>query len=90
MLPVVCLAQYPFLGRHFTLYFMLKIVWNKINFIYQLTCFEGPQQVESVHGLSVLGQSNTQSSDGASWTVSSENCKLYKFLLGYTLFGNEK
>ena len=29
------------------------------------TCLEGPQQVERAQGLSVLGQSNTQSSVGA-------------------------
>jgi len=39
------------------------------------TCLEGPQQVERAHGLSVLGQSNTQSSVGAGWIVSSGNWK---------------
>ena len=33
--------------------------------MFLLTCLEGPQQVESVQGLSVLGQSSTQSSVGA-------------------------
>lgn len=39
------------------------------------TCLEGPQQVERAQGLSVLGQSNTQSSVGAGWIVSSGNWK---------------
>jgi len=45
-----------------------------------LTCLEGPQQVERAHGLSVFGQSRTQSSVWLGSTLSSAYCNSFIFL----------
>lgn len=61
-----------------SLYHMTKYVFHILisnNIVSIHTCLEGPQQVDRAQGLSVLGQSNTQSSVGAGWIVSSGNWK---------------
>lgn len=60
------------------LYHMTKCLLHILtsnNIVSIHTCLEGPQQVDRAQGLSVLGQSNTQSSVGAGWIVSSGNWK---------------